>query len=344
MNLDLEEVDRFFTNVNLEGRHFAMSPANNSDREEALEKGIEAAEDLVATAIGNLLKSQGLKPQDISMVVESSLLPATPSIFARVMNKFDFHGDIKRLSLYGVGCMNGVHCLSTIKDYLDGHPNEAVILVSVELASVLWQGSIQKDLNHFLAHYSEDPQQYDSSIKMTLVTAALFGDGAVALLAVGHKHPLYKSKRTYQPQIVDSRSNIVPDTSSLIGVDIMLNNSSFRAIVKPEVPDLLPDAIAETIKPLLERNNLALEDISHWILHPGGPKIMRAIEEKFKLPQQALSLSWLTLAEKGNLSSAHVLYILERLCMSASPPLQDEFGLMIAMGPGLSQEAILLKF
>ena len=179
---------------------------------------------------------------------------------------------------------------------------------------------------------------------MTLVTAALFGDGAVALLAVGHKHPLYKSKRTCQPQIVDSRSNIVPHTSSLIGVDIMLNNSSFRAIVKPEVPDLLPSAIAETIKPLLERNNLALEDISHWILHPGGPKIMRAIEERFELNPDALSLSWLTLAEKGNLSSAHVLYILEQLCLSASPPVQDEFGLMIAMGPGLSQEAILLKF
>ncbi|WP_229638861.1 phosphopantetheine-binding protein [Waterburya agarophytonicola] len=345
IDVDPEEVNRFFTNVTLKGRHFALSPLNDLENKEALREGIEAAVDLAENAIDNLLQSKGLKPEDISMVVESSILPATPSIFSRVMSRSSFSSNIKRMSLYGVGCMNGVHGLSKINDYLEGHPTEAVILISVELASVLWQGSFRQDLHQYLAKYSEHPEQYSSSIKMTLVTAALFGDGAVALLIVGSKHPLYKkSLGTIQPQIIDTRSNLIPNTSDLIGVDILLKNSSFRAIVKPEVPDLLPDAIAQTIEPLLEKNNLSLKDISHWILHPGGPKIVRAIEEKFNLSEEALSLSWLTLFEKGNLSSAHVLYILEQLLSSSCPPNSGEFGLMIAMGPGLSQEAILLKF
>ena len=345
ISIDHQEVNRFFTNVTLKGRHFALSPLDDLGSEEALDKGIEAAEALAATAINNLLKSKGLKPENISMVVESSLLPATPSIFARVMSRSSFPSSTKRMSLYGVGCMNGVHGLSKIKDYIEGHPTEAVILISVELASVLWQGSFQKDLRQYLAKYSENPEQYTSSIKMTFITAALFGDGAVALLVVGSEHPLYKeSQRMLPPQIIDTRSNLVPDTSDLIGVDILLKNSSFRAIVKPEVPDLLPDAIAQTIEPLLEKNNLSLKDISHWILHPGGPKIVRAIEERFELNSQALSLSWSTLKEKGNLSSAHVLYMLEQLLASSKAPKKGELGLMIAMGPGLSQEAILLKF
>jgi len=344
IDIDPAEVKRFFTNVDLKGRHFALSPSFNLKEDEALEKGIKAAVELSVSAIDSLLESQSLEHKDISMVVESSLLPATPSIFARVMSVSPFSSHTKRMSLYGVGCMNGVHSLSKIQDYLVGHPAEAVVLISVELASVLWQGSFQKDLKQYLAEHLQDPQKYDSAIKMTLVTAALFGDGAVALLIVGSEHYLYDSDTGQQPQIIDSRSNLVPGTSDLIGVDILLNNSSLRAIVRPEVPYLLPDAIAKTIEPLLEKNNLSLEDISHWILHPGGPKIVREIEARFHLNSEALSLSRSTLSEKGNLSSAHVLYMLEELLESPTPPAKGEYGLMIAMGPGLSQEAILLKF
>ncbi len=239
--------------------------------------------------------------------------------------------------------MNGVHGLARIKDYLKGHPDEAVILVSVELASVLWQGSFQKDLHAYFAQLASDPYKYEQLIRMTFVTAALFGDGAMALLVVGANHPLANSLGTMQPQMIDSRSNLA-NTVDLIGVDILIKNSSFRAIVKPEVPNLFPDAIAETIEPLLKKNNLTYDDISHWILHPGGPKIVQAIENQFGLDEDALSLSWATLKEVGNLSSAHVLYMLNQLLSSDNPPKAGEYGLLVAMGPGLSQEAVLLRF
>lgn len=344
INVNWEDIDRFFTNVTITGRHLALSPNNDLGNRETLEAALELAEDLAEKAISSLLTSTGLNPEDISLVVESSLLPATPSIFARVMSHIPFPNHIKRMSLFGVGCMNGVHGIAKIRDYLKAYPDEAVILISVELASVLWQGSFQKDLHYYFTQLVNNPSKYEQLIKMTFVTAALFGDGAVALLLVGPLHPLAKSSSIIQPQIIDSRSNLVPNTSDLIGVDILVKNGSFRAIVKPEVPDLLPDAIAQTIEPLLKKNNLSLEDISHWILHPGGPKIVRAIEEQFELDEDALSLSWSTLKEVGNLSSAHVLYMLDRLLASNNPPSPGEYGLLVAMGPGLSQEAILLKF
>lgn len=344
INVDWEDVNRFFTNVTITGRHLALSPNNSLGNKETIEAGLEVAEDLAEKAIKKVLTSTGLNPEDISMVVESSLLPATPSIFARVMSRIPFPTHTKRMSLYGVGCMNGVHGLARIRDYLKGHPDEAVILVSVELASILWQGSFQKDLHSYFAQLSSDPAKYEQLIKMTLVTAALFGDGAMALLVVGPNHPLATSSGNIQPQMIDSRSNLVPNTADLIGVDILVKNGSFRAIVQPEVPDLLPDAIAETIQPLLKKNNLSFDDISHWILHPGGPKIVQAIENEFGLDEDALSLSWETLKEVGNLSSAHVLYMLNQLLASKNPPSPGEYGLLVAMGPGLSQEAILLKF
>ncbi len=344
LNIDWEEVNRFFTNVTITGRHLALSPNNDLGGKETMEAGLEVAEHLAVKAINKLLAQTGLNPEDISLVVESTLLPAVPSIFARVINHIPFPTHTKRMSLYGVGCMNGVHGLARIRDYLKGHPDEAVILISVELASILWQGSFQKDLHSYFAQFSSDPAKYEQLIKMTFVTAALFGDGAMALLVVGPNHPLAHSSGTIQPQMIDSRSNLVPNTVDLIGVDILIKNNSFRAIVKPEVPDLLPDAIAETIKPLLAKNNLSFDDISHWILHPGGPKIVQAIENQFGLDEDALSLSWETLKEVGNLSSAHVLYMLNQLLTSENPPSAGEYGLLVAMGPGLSQEAILLRF
>jgi alkylresorcinol/alkylpyrone synthase len=342
INVDLEEITRFFTNVTIKGRHLALPPENNLENKETLEAGLEVAVDLAEKAILQLLAKTGLDPEDISQVVEVSLIPATPSIFARLISRIPFPPHTKRMSLYGVGCMNGVHGLGKINDYLKGHPSEAVILVSVELASVLWQGSFQKDLQLYLKQFALDPEKYEQLIKMTLVTAALFGDGAMALLVVGPEHPYATAFR--QPRIIDCQSNIVPDTVDLIGVDILIRNGCFRAVVKPEVPALLPEAIKQTIEPLLERNKLTKKDISHWILHPGGPKIVQAIEEQFGLHEDALKLSWETLAQVGNLSSAHALYMLNQLLISDKPPRPGEYGLLIAMGPGLSQEAVLLQF
>ena len=342
LDLDIENIIRFFTNVTIRGRHFGLSPDwDGAGERQTLEAAIDIAVDLAEKAVGNLLEKTGLAPDDISQLVDVTILPATPSIGARLMSRIPFPANIKRMSLYGVGCMNGVHALARIQDYLKAHPQEAVILISVELASVLWQGSFQKDLQFYLEQLPSNPQKYEQMINMTLVTAALFGDGAIAVLAVGAEHPL---ARPGQPQIIDSRSNVVPDTVDLIGVDISIERGNVRATVKPEVPDLLPDAIRQTIEPLLAQSNLSIRDVSHWLIHPGGPKIVKAIEEAFELDENALWLSYETLAQVGNLSSAHALYMLEQLLVSDKSPAPGDYGLLVAMGPGLSQESVLLKW
>ncbi|MEY4519211.1 MAG: hypothetical protein RLZZ499_1810, partial [Cyanobacteriota bacterium] len=102
-------------------------------------------------------------------------------------------------------------------------------------------------------------------------------------------------------------------------------------------------ALHKTIDPLLEAHNLSTDEIACWMVHPGGPKIIQAVQEEFGLDEQILQGSWDALAEIGNISSPTVLYILDQALAGEQPP-AGSYGLLLAMGPGFSQEAILLQW
>jgi alkylresorcinol/alkylpyrone synthase len=188
-----------------------------------------------------------------------------------------------------------------------------------------------------IAQLPEQPQVY-SDIIMTIVTAALFGDGSAAVLMVGEDHPLAQPG---QPRIIDSRSIILPNTVHLMGMDLV--DTGTRNILRPEVADYVRVALHKTIDPLLEAHNLSTDDITCWMVHPGGPKIITAVQEEFGLDQQLLQGSWDALAEIGNISSPTLLYILDKTLAAEQPP-AGSYGLLLAMGPGFSQEAILLQW
>jgi alkylresorcinol/alkylpyrone synthase len=344
LDFDLENIDRFFTNVAIDGRYFMLPLDSFYDPqgiEASMNATIKATLNLMEQTVQKLLDKVNLAPQDVSQLTVTSLVPAVPGMDARLMNRIPFSRSIKRMSLGGVGCLGGAFGVSRVADYLKGHPTEAAILVASEPSSSLWQGSLQRDFCALIRRLPEDPSVY-SDIIMNIVTAALFGDGAAAVLMVGAEHPLAQPG---QPRVIDSRSIVLPDTVELMGMDII--DTGTRNILRPQVADFVRIGLKQAIDPLLEAHGLTIGKIARWLVHPGGPKILKVIEEKieeeFGIDEKALHLSHEVLAEVGNISSPTVLYILERT-LAAEPPAPGAYGLMVAMGPGFSQEAILLQW
>ena len=342
LDFDLDSIDRFFTNVKIDGRYCAFpldsffDPPNGM--EETVGKAVKMSVDLVADTVTRLLDKVGLTPQDINQITSVSLIPAVPSLDARLMNQLPFSPNLVRMPLGGVGCMGSAIGVSRVADYLSGHPDEASILFSVELSSSLWQGPLQRDMYSMITRLPNDPSQY-SDIIMTIVTAALFSDGAAAVLMVGDEHPL--ASQSEHPRVVDRRSVLLPNTVHLMGMEVV--NTGTRNILRPEVSDHVKVGLRQAIDPLLSEHGLAIDDIARWIVHPGGPKIIQAVEAEFGLDEQLLQSSRDALAKYGNMSSPTVLFILDA-CLAGDPPPPGSYGLMVAMGPGFSQEAILLQW
>ena len=341
LDFDLEQIDRFFNNVKIEGRYFALPLDSLLDPpkfEVTMSKAFESLLNIAESTVIKLLQQANLQPQDISLLTSVSLTPAVPSLEARLMSRIPFSPTTKRLPINGVGCMGGAMGISRVADYLEGHPTEAAILFAIELSSVLWQGSLQADLTSLIRSLPENPSAY-SDVIMNIITAALFGDGCGAVLMVGKDHPLAKSGL---PQVIDTRSFIVPNTLEIMGLDAV--DSGFRNILRPQVSDYLKKGLPPLINSLLAEHNLETENLYRWIVHPGGPKVIDTVEAEFGLDSRALQLSRDSLAEIGNISSGTVLYMLDKILSGEQQTPENSYSLMVAMGPGFSQEAILLKW
>lgn len=331
-------VESLFSNVTVTGRHFEFGIENVLDAPpsvaEVAERAVGACIHYAETNARRLLSETGLKPADIGLLASVTEIPSTPSIDARLMNRVAFRPDVKRLPLTGVGCMGGVAGISRMAEWLDGRPAEAALFVSSELPSGLWQGGIQSDLRNMIARLDEDPALH-GEVVMAIVTAALFGDGSGAVLMVGRDHPLAKDAVF---SVIDSRSNLVPDTEHIMGLEHV--DAGIRNILRPEVKTYVAEALGDVVAPLVAKHGLAADRIGHWTLHPGGPRIMDAAEDAFGLSAEMMRPSREALSDVGNISSATVLYMLDRIIRDKRPPAGTS-GLLVAMGPGFAQEAAL---
>jgi len=217
--------------------------------------------------------------------------------------------------------LGGAAGIARTADYLQGHPQDAVILFAVELCSL----TIQRD---------------DLSLA-NLVASGLFGDGAAAVLMVGNDHPL---ARRAEPmlRVVASQSQFFPETEHIMGWDV--TNSGFKVLLSADIAQLARSEVRPSLEAFLSRHDLTIADIDHWLVHPGGPKVIQALEEGLNLPGEALCLSWECLAEAGNISSASVLLILDKAMKRSPFGKPGEYGMLMAMGPAFSAELVLLQW
>ncbi|MFF5724436.1 type III polyketide synthase [[Kitasatospora] papulosa] len=279
---------------------------------------IDAAVDLGAEAVRGALREAGLLPTDVDLLMFTSVTGiAAPSVDARLVGRLGLRPDVKRLPVFGLGCVAGAAGVARLHDYLLGRPGHVAVLLSVELCSLTFQREDASAAN--------------------LVATALFGDGAAAAVLVGAGHPAPVDG----PEVVDTRSRLYPDTGHVMGWDIRA--SGFTVVLDPAVPDVVRRYLAEDVTAFLEKHGLKPKDIARWVSHPGGPKVLEAVADVLSLPEGALDVTRCSLAETGNLSSSSVLHVL-RDTMRQRRPEPGTPGLLMAMGPGFCCELVLLRW
>jgi alkylresorcinol/alkylpyrone synthase len=274
---------------------------------------IQVATDLCARALTTALDQCGLRPAEVDFVIFTSVTGiSAPSIDALLIARLGLRQNIKRLPSYGLGCVAGAGGIARVHDYLVGHPDEVGVLLAVELCSLTLQLGDESMAN--------------------FVASGLFGDGGAAVVMVGD------NRAQQGPTIVDTRSFVYPDSEGVIGFNV--GETGFEIVLTAEVAEVIGKHFPSNVASFLADNSRSLSDIHTWFAHPGGPRILEAFADSLRLPDNALALSYESLARVGNLSSASVLHV---LAAGFDQPAGSD-GLLFAVGPGVSAEFVLLEW
>jgi alkylresorcinol/alkylpyrone synthase len=238
---------------------------------------------------------------------------ATPSLEALLAHRMGFRPDVRRSPLFGIGCAGGVAALSRAKEYLEAFPGHRVLVLSVELCG-----------------------QVFSSRALTptdFIGATLFGDGAAAAVLTGGEPD------GAGPEILFTGATLFPGTQEVMGWKF--TSDGMRLQLSKKVPRIVIELVKPAVEEFLARCETPQKDVRHWILHPGGPRVMEAYEEAFGITPENLVPVREVLGKYGNLSSAASMFVLDDVMRSAKA---GETGLMLALGPGFAAEMLLLRW
>ena len=269
---------------------------------------------LAEQSLQKSLKKVDLLPTDIDYIITVSCTGIMiPSVDAYLINSLQMRQDIVRLPVTEMGCVAGVSGIIYAKNFLKANPNKRAAVISVEAPTATFQ----------LEDFS----------MANIVSAAIFGDGAASVI-------LSSYEQDKGPNVIDESMYHFYDSIDIMGFKLV--NTGLEMILNKKVPETISSHFPMIIHPFLERNNLTIEDINHLIFHPGGKKIVKTVEGLFKSLGKNIDDTKEVLKLYGNMSSATVLYVLERFMDGDRK--QGEKGLMLSFGPGFSAQRILLKW
>jgi alkylresorcinol/alkylpyrone synthase len=276
---------------------------------ERTEAFIEGASALFRKVAARALVLADKKPADIDVIVMvSSTGVATPSIEARVMSGMGFRDDVKRIPVFGLGCAGGVSGLSLAARLARAEPGSNVLLVVIELCTLAFRP--------------------DEMSKSNIIATALFGDGAAACVISTDGDAL--------GVIEHSGEHTWPGTTDVMGW--RLDDQGFGAIFSRSIPDLATTELRPAADKFMQRHGMTFEDIQTFCFHPGGAKVVSALEQAFETGEGLLSSEREILRDFGNMSAPTVLFVLEREL--ATPGTGRRF--ISALGPGFTASFITM--
>lgn len=321
-----ERLRRLHRKTGVEGRYLALpvqAYPKLSGWGEVNDLWIEVALDLGKQAICRALTHAGLGARNLGAFFFTSVTGiASPSIDALLINRIGLSPNIRRVPMFGLGCVAGAAGIARAADYVKAYPSQLAVLLSVELCSL----TIQKE---------------DLS-PANLISSGLFGDGAAAVIVGDEEFSAFAPEpEQLGPKILATRSVFYPHTEEMMGWQI--SEKGFSIVLSREVPNLLRKQIGQDVDQFLVEYGHTRSDIGSWLLHTGGPKVLEAIQDALDLKDGQLAASWDCLRKMGNLSSASVLGVLEEV-MKQRRPAPGTLGLMAAMGPGFCSELLLLQW
>jgi alkylresorcinol/alkylpyrone synthase len=327
---DISRLMKIFENGQVDSRYFAMPLEWFRDQHGFKEKNelyIRIATEFGAQAIQECLSNpQFLKTpyhqeQINAIIFVSSTGISTPTIDARIMNQIPFSKHIKRIPLWGLGCAGGASGLSRAFDYCKAFPKESVLVLCVELCSLTFQK--------------------DDLTKSNLVGTSLFADGIACALVCGDESDAMDYLKSSQvPQILATCSTLMPYSLDVMGWEV--KDNGLYVIFSKDIPSIIESWLKPNVEEFIKANGLSLHNITHFIAHPGGKKVLDAYQQSLGFNEEMLKISTEVLNEFGNMSSATILYVLERFMeMNIS---EGDYGLAAALGPGFSSEQVLMRW
>jgi alkylresorcinol/alkylpyrone synthase len=309
---DIERMMPIFINTGIARRYscvpieWYLEPHGWKDRTALY---VSNAVDLLEKVADALLVEAGLTRDDIDAIVVSSTTGiATPSLDALVVERMQLRRDIKRLPIFGLGCAGGVIGLSRAADMARANPGHRVMFLVVELCALTFR---KDDLS-----------------KSNVVAAALFGDGAAgAILSTDGKGPRFSA----------SGEHTWAHSLDIMGWEV--EDDGLKALFSQSIPSLVSGEFRKVLHTFLQKSDLRLEDIGAFCCHPGGAKVLDALEEAFGISPGALVDSRAVLRDYGNMSAVTAIVVLERMNLRANP----KRTLMSALGPGFSTAFLMLQ-
>jgi alkylresorcinol/alkylpyrone synthase len=302
-----------FDNAGIAARHVVADPSWYEERHGWADRNhiyLKATESLFEEAASRAIERSGLAPHDIDGVVTVSTTGiATPSLEARVGPRLGLRSDVRRVPMFGLGCAGGVSGLATAARLANADPGSKWLLVAVETCSI----SIRLD--------SDDPA--------AVVATALFGDGAAAAVVRSGTHCLAR--------ITGAAEKLWPGTQRIMGWDV--EDPGLAVVFDRAIPPFIEENLADAADEMLTSMGCSRADIDRFCCHPGGVKVIDAIESALELPQGELNLEREVLHDYGNMSAPTVLFVLERLIERGLP----KRVMMSAFGPGFTCSGLLLE-
>ncbi|RLQ95153.1 type III polyketide synthase [Falsibacillus albus] len=325
---NIERLLKVFINGEIQSRFFAKDLKWFSEEHSLGEKNdafIESAVELGTQAIKKCLGSKSFLKETIPTEEIDAIFTicttgfSTPSLEARIMNLIPFSEHTKRIPIWGLGCAGGASGLSRAFEYCLAFPSSKVLVLSIELCSLTFQ-------------------QNDHS-KSNLIGTSLFADGVACALVVGDACDNGVEKLS-SPEIIATQSTLMKNSLDVMGWD--MKDNGLHVIFSKDIPSIIERWLRPNVEKFLQKHGLDISDLSHFVAHPGGKKVIQAYQEALKIPPDMTETSLQVLKEFGNMSSATVLYVLKRFMLKNCPP--GQLGLATALGPGFSSELLLLRW
>lgn len=317
----IERMIGVFDNSGIETRHFAHLPEwfdNVRSFKDRSDSYLKNSITLSKSAISDCLNGCGGEYWEFDhLIFVSSTGIATPSVDAHLINELNLDRHLKRTPIWGLGCVGGAVALSRAFEYTRAYPESAVMVVCVEICSLAFQ-----------------KEDYSKS---NIVALALFSDGAAACLVAGSGHRLYPSSDI---NLLGSHTTTYENSLDVMGWEIVENG--FKAIFSKHIPSIVRENVRANIYELTDAHGLVLSALKHFIVHPGGPKVLKEYEESLGLSEGSFEHSRKVLKEHGNMSSPTVLYVLKEF-MDQGKYGPGEYGIVSALGPGFTSELLLFQ-
>lgn len=328
-NREIKRLLPVFDHAQIENRQFVVDKTwfekehtfeekNSIYQKSAIKHSLEAIDDCLQS--NHFLKEPiPYEAVDLIIYVSSSGISA-PSIDAYLLNERSFRQDVERMPLWGLGCAGGAIGLSRGYDFVKAHPEKTALVICCELCGVTFHKGDHR--------------------KSNIVGTALFGDGISSALIVGEESPYLDNKKQTVPKVVDTSSRIKRDSTSVMGWNV--TNNGLEVIFAKSIPSLVEFFWKEHIDQFFQQIRYQKEDINAYIAHPGGMKVLQAMEEVLHDKKEKIRHSYSILKNHGNMSSATVLYVLKEWMKEGIEA--GEKSILSALGPGFSSELLLLEW